>query len=142
MSPDGFAGQSLARNQNIAAGANAVTVAVSTPASIRFAILEYAGIATTNALDVIATSALSSGSPSTGPATTTANGDLLIGAFATQSPWTVTAGSGYMVEEAVSAAPSTELMVEDATQATAGAVSAAASLSSSDNWGAGLAAHT
>ena len=39
--------------ENIAAGANTVTVGVSTgPASIRLAILEYAGIARANALDV------------------------------------------------------------------------------------------
>ncbi len=44
--------------ENIAAGPNTVTVAVvDGPASIRLAILEYAGIARANALDVTATAA-------------------------------------------------------------------------------------
>ena len=69
--------------ENIAAGANTVTVgvSVSTAAPIRFAILEYAGLAQANALDVIATAALTSASPSSGSATTTAPGDLVIGAL-------------------------------------------------------------
>jgi hypothetical protein len=126
--------------QNIAAGANTVTVAVSTSASIRFAILEYAGVATSNALDVTATSTLSSASPTSGNKTTTAAGDLLIGVITTQSFGTFTAGSGYAIDEAVGAAPSTVFMVEEATQVAAGTASATASLASSDLWGAGLAA--
>jgi hypothetical protein len=126
--------------QNVAAGANTVTVAISTASSIRFAILEYAGVATSSALDVTKTNTLSNVSPTSGNATTTAPGDLLIGVFATQSFQTFTAGTGYTIEEAVSPAPSTALMVEQATQATAGMASATASLGSSDLWGAALAA--
>ena len=126
--------------ENIAAGPNTVRVATSTPASLRLAILEYAGIARANALDVTATAALSSASPSSGSATTTAPGDLVIGVFSTQSYRTITAGSGYTLREAVAAAPSTVLMVEDRIQTTTGAVSATATLSASDLWGAGLAA--
>ena len=126
--------------QNIAAGPNTVTVAVSTASSIRFAILEYAGVAMSNALDVTATSTLSNASPTSGTATTTAPGDLLLGVFATQSFRTFTAGTGYTIEAAVSAAPSTVLLIEDATQAAAGPVAATASLDSSDQWGVGLAA--
>jgi PKD repeat protein len=126
--------------ENIAAGPNTVRVATSTSASLRLAILEYAGIARTNALDVTATAALTSASPSSGSATTTAAGDLVIGAFSTQSYRTITAGSGYTLREAVAAAPSTVLMVEDRIQTTAGAVSATATLSASDVWGAALAA--
>jgi hypothetical protein len=126
--------------QNIAGGPNTVTVAVSTASSIRFAILEYSGVAMSNALDVTATSALSNASPTSGNATTTTSGDLLLGVFATQSFRTFTAGTGYTIEEAVSAAPSTALMIEDATQAAAGPVAATASLDSSDLWGVGLAA--
>ncbi len=109
--------------ENIAAGANTVTVGVSTgPASIRLAILEYAGIARANALDGIATAAGSSAAPSSGSATTTTPGDLVIGVFSTQSGRTFTAGSGSTIREAVSAAPSTNLMVQDRIQATAGAI--------------------
>jgi hypothetical protein len=126
--------------ENVAAGANTVTVALSTSASLRLAIFEYSGIAPTNALDVIATAAGSSASPSSGSATTTTPGDLLIGVVSTESFRTFTAGSGYTVRRLVAAAPSTVLMVEDRIQATAGAVSATATLNTSDLWGAGLAA--
>ena len=127
--------------ENIAAGPNTVTVAVSTgPVSIRLAIFEYAGIARANALDVTATAAGSSASPSSGSATTTAAGDLVVGVFSTQSGRTFTAGSGSTIREAVSAAPSTNLMVQDRIQATAGAVTATATLNTPDIWGAAIAA--
>ena len=113
---------------------------VSTPAPIRMAILEYAGIARTNALDVTATATQSSAAPSSGSATTTAAGDLLIGVVSTQSFRTFTAGTSYTLRELVAATPSTALIVEDRVQAAAGAVSAAATLSATDLWGAGLAA--
>ena len=127
--------------ENIAAGPNTITVAMSTgPASIRLAIFEYAGLAQANALDVTATAAGSSASPSSGSATTTAPGDLVVGVFSTQSGRTFTAGSGYTIREAVSAAPSTNLMVQDRIQATAGAVTATATLNTPDMWGAAIAA--
>ncbi len=127
--------------ENIAAGANTVTVGVSTgPASIRLAILEYAGIAQANALDGIATAAGSSTSPASGSATTTTPGDLVLGVFATQSGRTFTAGSGSTIREAVSAAPSTNLMVQDRIQATAGAITGTATMNTLDIWAAGLVA--
>jgi hypothetical protein len=126
--------------QNIAAGANTVTVTVSTSSTIRFAILEYAGVAASNALDVTATSTLSGVSPSSGTVTTTASGDLLIGVVSTGTDATVTAGSGYAIREAVPAAPGTRVMIEDQIQTTAGPASATATLNSSDIWGAALAA--
>ncbi len=127
--------------QNIAGGANTVTVATSTSSvAIRFAILEYAGIATTGALDVTATNTLQNASPTSGNATTTANGDLLLGVFSSTNSRTFTAGSGYTIRETVAAPPSTRLMVEDRVQATAGTTSATAALNTSDRWGAALAA--
>ena len=127
--------------ENIAAGPNTVTVAVSKKAaSIRLAIFEYAGIARANALDGTATAAGSSTSPGSGSATTTTSGDLVLGVFSTQSGRTFTAGSGYTIRETVPAAPSTRLMVQDRTQTTAGAVSATAMLNTSDGWSAALAA--
>ncbi len=126
--------------QNIAAGANTVTVSVSTSASIRVAILEYGGVALANALDVTASNSATSAGPASGNATTTAAGDLLIGAVSTQSFRTVTSGASYTVREAVAVAPSTVLMVEDAIQPTAGSTSASATLDSSDTWAAAMAA--
>ncbi len=124
---------------NIAAGANRVTVSVSASASIRFAILEYAGLATASPLDVTAARALSSSTPDSGVATSSSAGELYLGVFSTQSYRTYTAGNGYTIREAVSAAPSTALMVEDMVQATAGANSASATLSSSDIWAGAVA---
>src|SRR5262249_37445732 len=126
--------------QNIGAGANTVTVSLSASASLRFAIFEYSGIASANALDVTATNTSTSASPTSGAATTTTSGDLLLGVFSTQSLRTFTAGSGYTIREAVSAAPSTALMVEDIVQGAAGSTSATATVDSSDLWGAALVA--
>jgi hypothetical protein len=46
----------LAAAENIAAGANTITVSDTVSGTLRFAILEYAGVATANSLDVIASS--------------------------------------------------------------------------------------
>ena len=126
--------------ENIRAGANQVRVVISNSASLRFAILEYAGVATSNALDVTASATQSNSLPNSGNATTTASGDLLIGAFSTRVSRTFAAGSGYTIRQAISAAPATALMVEDRIQSTAGPVAANASLNTPDLWGAALAA--
>jgi len=58
--------------ENIAAGANTVTVSDSiSGGTLRFAILEYAGVATVNSLDVTAAATGNSVSPNSGTATTT-----------------------------------------------------------------------
>ncbi len=126
--------------ENIRAGSNTVTVGVPTSASIRIAIFEYAGVARTNALDVTASRSGSGASPDSGTATTTAAGGLVVGVFSTGSGRTFTGGSGYTIRETVQAAPSTRLMVQDATQIAAGPVSAGATLDSSDLWGSVLVA--
>jgi len=126
--------------ENIAGGANTITVSVTTSSSLRFAILEYSGVATSNSLDVKAFSSGSGLTANSGAVTTTANGDLLLGAVITGNLATFTAGSGYKIEEFVAFEPYTKLVAEDQIQTTAGAVSASASLAASDNWGAGLAA--
>jgi IPT/TIG domain len=127
--------------ENIAAGANTVTVSDSISGNtLRFAILEYSGVATANSLDVTAVAQGVSTVANSGSATTTASGDLLFGAFLTSDPATFTAGSGYTIRDTVPAAPNTKLVTEDQIQSAAGAASAGASLSVSDKWGAGLAA--
>jgi RHS repeat-associated protein len=125
--------------ENIAGGANTITVTDTTPATLRIAILEYSGVATSNSLDVTATATGTSVSPNSGSATTTANGELLVGMIMAGSAATFTAGSGYTTEEAVPAEPNTKLMVEDQIQAAAGTASANASLATSDDWAAALA---
>jgi hypothetical protein len=127
--------------ENIAAGPNTVTVADTINGRpLRFAILEYAGIATANSLDVTATAQGTSSAPGTPSATTTANGDLVIGILSTANSATITAGSGYTIQERVPASPNTKLAVEDRIQATAGPVSANGTLGSPDVWAAAMAA--
>jgi hypothetical protein len=126
--------------ENIASGANTVTVSDTvTGQTLQFAILEYSGVATSNSLDVTASAQGNSTAPNSGSATTTTNGDLVLGGILTANSRTYTAGSGLTIREAVSAAPSTTLVAEDRVLTTAGSTAASASLSSSDFWGAVLA---
>jgi len=126
--------------ENIAGGANTITVKQSISGTMRFAILEYSGVATSNSLDGIAAQQGTSANPNSGNLTTTANGDLLFGAIMIGNPAIFTAGSGYTIEESIPAPPNTKLISEDLFQASAGQISASATLGASDSWGAGLAA--
>src|SRR5207245_280465 len=73
-------------------------------------------------------------------ATTTANGDLLLGAISTTNPDSETAGTGYTIEEFVPKAQNAKLIAEDQIQVSAGVASASSSLATSDAWGAVFAA--
>lgn len=126
--------------QDIKGGANTVTVSLSASNTLRFAILEYSGVATSGSLDVTAAAQGDSSSPNSGNATTTASGDLLLGALMTADPEAYTAGSGYKIEESQPAEPNSKLIAEDGIQASAGSVSANASLGAADLWAAALAA--
>ncbi|HEY6506878.1 MAG TPA: PQQ-dependent sugar dehydrogenase, partial [Vicinamibacterales bacterium] len=127
--------------ENIAGGSNAVTVAKSgTGGTLRFAILEYSGVALANSLDKTAAAQGTGTTPSSGTVTPTSSGDLVIGVLATANSRTYTAGSGYLIEERVPGAPSTKLVVEDRTQTTAAPLSAGVTLNASDVWGAVVAA--
>src|SRR5713226_557954 len=106
--------------ENIKGGANTITVSDTVSGPLRFAILEYSGVATSNSLDVPAVAATgTSTSPNSGNLTTTASGDLLLGAIATTNPGTFTAGAGYKIEEFVPAEPNTKRIAEDQIQTTA-----------------------
>jgi RHS repeat-associated protein len=126
--------------KNIAAGANTVTVSDTISGTLRFAILEYSGVATSSVLDGTASAQGSSISPNSGNATTTASGDLLLGAISTADPASFVAGSGYSTKESVPVEPGTKLIAEDWIQTTAGTTSASVTLAASDPWGAVFAA--
>ena len=126
--------------ENIAGGANTVTVSDTLGGTLRFAIFEYAGIAAANSLDAASSAQGTSASPSGGTATTTSNGDLVIGVVSTANPRTFTAGSGYVLQDSVPASPNSKLFVQDRRQTTAGPISAGGTLNSSDIWGAVVAA--
>ncbi len=126
--------------ENVIGGLNTVYVSDTSSATLRFAIVEYSGLATTNSLDVTVAAQGTGTSPSSGNVTTTSNGELLLGAVLTANPATFAGGSGYVIEQAVPAEPNSKLILEDARQITAGSVAAGASLGASDYWAAGLAA--
>jgi len=127
--------------ENIAGGANTVTVADTINGStLRFAILEYSGVALANSLDATAVTQGTGTAPNSGSVVTTAAGDLLFGAIMTSNAATYTGGAGFTMEDRVPGAPSTKLMDEDQIQTAAGNASASASLAASDIWGAALAA--
>ena len=127
--------------ENIAAGANTITVSDTVlQGTLRFAILEYSGVATANSLVVTAAAQGTSTLPNSGNATTTTNGDLVLGAIFTANTANWTAGGNFLIAESVPAEPNTKLIAEGWIQGTAGTISAGASLGTSDNWGAGMAA--
>ena len=127
--------------ENISGGADTVNVTQSVLGPLRFAILEYSGVATSNSLDgTPATAQGNNATPNSGNLTTSANGDLLLAAIITKNGDAFTAGTGYTIEESVEASPNTKLMVEDQLQSMAGTASAGTSLNPADIWGAGLAA--
>src|SRR5436309_2425334 len=127
--------------ENIASGANTITVSDTITGTMRYAILEYSGVAMANSLDGAAVAGQGTdASPKSGILMTTANGDLVLGETSTANPASFTAGSGYLARDFVPAEPNTKLLVEDQIQAVSGNISANASLGASDNWGAAVAA--
>lgn len=79
--------------EDIAGGANTVTVSDTAADTLRFAILECSEVATSGSLDLVAVLQGNSVAPNSGAtATTTANGDLLLGAIMTAGPESFTAG--------------------------------------------------
>ena len=69
--------------ENIKGGANTITASMTVSGPLRFAILEYSGVATSNSLDAAVVATATSTSPNSGNATTTVSGDLLLGAVGT-----------------------------------------------------------
>ena len=126
--------------ENVKGGANTVTVSMTVSGPLRFAVLEYSGVATSNSLDGAAVSTGVGTSAASGNVTTTANGDLLLGAVATADSSTFTAGTGFTIRDSVPVVPNVKLISEDQIQASAGVAAATATLASSSNWGAVLVA--
>jgi hypothetical protein len=119
--------------ENIAGGANAIRVSDTTTATLRVAILEYSGVATSESLDVIAAAQGHNATPNSGATgSTTASGDLLLGTIMMANSARFTAGSGYATVESVPTEPRMKLLVESQIQATAWVVTASARLGSTD----------
>ncbi len=126
----GTATQAIYYAQNItsaAANSNTVTVTFNTGAvSPDVRIAEYSGIATTNAVDVVATAQGTSGTCNSGSATTTNSNDLLVGANLVQQS-TTGPGAGYTSR--VITIPDSDIL-EDSIVTVTGSYGATASLSS------------
>jgi len=126
--------------ENISAGANTITLSDTVASTLRFAIMEYSGVATSNSLDATAVSEGTNASPNSGNAIPSVSGDLLLGEVVTADPAIFTVGTGYKIEEFVPAEPNTKLITEDQVQTTIGAASATATLGVSNPWGAAVVA--
>src|SRR5690242_17419652 len=99
--------------ENVKGGANTVTVSMTVSGPLRFAILEYSGVATANSLDAAAVATGQGTAASSGNATTTVSGDLLLGTVSTADAATYTAGTGYTIRDFVPVPPNAKLISED-----------------------------
>ena len=124
--------------ENIAPGANTVTVSDSVSAYMKITVLEYSGVALSSSLDTTVSAIGDSSSPNSGNATTAANAELLLAAVMSGASATFTAGSGYKAEEFVPAEPNTQVITEDQILSLAGNAAATATLGATDFWAAGL----
>ena len=125
--------------ENVAGGANTVHVSDNSSASLRFAILEYRGVATSGSLDLTATGQGKSSTPKSGSVVTSQGGELVLGIMMTADPENYTAGAGYKAEELVPANPNAKLVIEDEVQSSAGTAAISATLGATNNWAAGSA---
>jgi len=125
---------------NIKAGANTVTVnfggARPWP---RMLIGEYRGLAVVNPVDAISTNQASAStsidSVTSGPATTTAGGDLLLGVLENyNASGAVSAGSGFTLRNALLYGGYIETAIEDRIQSAAGAAAATFTFAHADSY--------
>jgi IPT/TIG domain/Family of unknown function (DUF6298)/Putative collagen-binding domain of a collagenase len=126
--------------ENISSGSNTVTVSDTILSTLRFAVFEYAGVAPSNSLDVSAGAQGVGSSASSGNITPGSAGELVLAALATADGRSYTASNGFVLESSVPVLPNSKLVAEDRVQTSAGTIAATASLSSSDPWGAIVAA--
>jgi uncharacterized repeat protein (TIGR01451 family) len=127
--------------ESIAGGANTVTVSDTVAGgTLRFAILEYSGVAGSGSLDGTPGLAEGTGTAATSPTTNASAGDLVLGMLVSSDASTMTAGAGFTIEERIPGGSSAKLGVEDTTAASAGPVAATGSISPGQAWAAGVAA--
>ncbi len=127
---------------NASTAPDTVTIAVNTVnTSVRMAIYEYSGVATSGCLDTQSTGVGNSTAVASGSITPSSNNELVMawGGFNTGS--TVTGGTSFTVEDQVpSAAGSIRMEAEAWIQTTATATAGAFTLSTAANWVSNVAA--
>lgn len=122
-----------------AGGSTTVTVAISGAATtIRFAITEYSGVATSNAFDKVATATGSSTTPNSGATATTTQSDEVLHGYLDNADSTgaasFTQGSGYTKQEQLVVTGHLKIGTEYKVVAATGAYSADTTLNISDKW--------
>jgi hypothetical protein len=128
---------------NKTAAADTVTASISgAAATLRIAIYEYSGTATSSPVDVENNSATATSTTAAAVSITpAANNELIIAFEANAANHTLTAGTNFLMEDVVPAAPNTKLGVQDWIQTTATATTGPISIDSGgDTWMAGIAA--
>ena len=121
---------------NTTSAANTVTVHIVSSSTIRMAILEYSGTATSSVLDAENNAANGTGTALAANSITPAqNNSLVIGAWAIGGTRTFTAGTNFTMEEQVpSGATLGKLGVEDWIQTTATATTAPMTIGGTEVW--------
>jgi hypothetical protein len=127
---------------NKSTAANTVTISVAPNTTIRLAIYEYSGTATSSPLDTQNSGSNSSGSntPASTSITPAGNNELIFAASCVNTGKTFTAGTNFTLEDQVPIGTAGKLGVEDWIQTTATATTGPFTLSASDVWGAIVAA--
>lgn len=111
--------------------ADTVTVTVTGTPSLRCAIHEYSGLATSSALDQVNSNQVdATNAPDSGNVTTTQADELLFGVVSSAQITIATAGTNYTKREAVDS----KLTTEDRIVASTLTISASFSLAANDNW--------
>jgi hypothetical protein len=120
--------------QNIAAGANTVTLSASGANTIRVAIFEYSGLATSNALDQAAAATGTSSTPASPSVATTSSPELVIGALQMNTHLSITQGTGYTLERCVDSCTDGSLGTEDRILSASSSIAATWTAGSSVTW--------
>lgn len=125
---------------NTTSAANTVTITLNTAASMRIAIYEYSGTATSSPMDIQANIALgTSTTPSSSSFTPNANNELVFAIAGLNAASTFTAGTNFALQDAVPSGSAARLGIEHWIQTTATAALGDFSITSSQQWMAGYA---
>jgi hypothetical protein len=126
---------------NASTAPDTVTIAVNTVnTSVRMAIYEYSGVATSGCLDTQSTGVGNSTSPAAGSIAPAGKNELIIAWDGINSATNQLAGTNFTLEDAVPANPNARLAVQDWVQPTATATTGAFAAIPALNWVENVAA--
>jgi hypothetical protein len=125
---------------NASNSAETVTVSISPNATIRMAIYEYSGAATSSCLDVQNTGSGTGTAVASTSITPGAANELVLAWGEFNQVETVTVGTNFTLEDQVPAAPNTRMAAEDWIQTTATATTGPMTIGTSTSWTSNVAA--